>query len=279
MLIRSWGSRGSIAVSGFDYLKYGGDTTCIEIKSDSGDLIIIDAGTGIRNLGNNLSVKSCGKIHMLLTHAHWDHLSGFPFFKPIYNKKCVIEVWGPQTTQDSVRNIVGKTMEPPYFPIDLDYIHADIDFFDMKGDHLTIGSVQITAIPLNHTNQGAGYKFEEGGKSFVFLTDNELFHAHPGGSTRDEFVEFCRDVDILFHDAEYTPEDYKKTKGWGHSRYTDAIDLGLEAGVHTLGLFHHNQDRTDKEVDAIEKDCKRILKEKKATMRDFAVATGTEIVL
>ena len=279
MLIRCWGSRGSIAVSGFDYLKYGGDTTCIEIESDSGDHIIVDAGTGLRNLGNSIVSEGPRKIHMLLTHAHWDHLSGFPFFKPIYDEKCVIEVWGPQATQDSVRNIVGKTMEPPYFPIDLNDIHANIDFFDMEGNHLTIGSVDITAIPLNHTNQGAGYKFEEDGKSFIFLTDNELFHQHPGGPTRDEFVKFCKGSDILFHDAEYTPDEYKKTKGWGHTVYTQAIDLALEAGVKTLGLFHHNQDRTDKEVDEIERQCKRILRDKKESMRVFAVAAGTEITL
>ncbi len=279
MLIRCWGSRGSIAVSGREYVKYGGDTTCIELVSNHGDLIIIDAGTGIRKLGNRLIQEGRYRINLLLTHAHWDHLSGFPFFKPIYRKESRINVYGPQPTQDSVKRIISKTMSPPYFPIKLEDISADISFSAMGNDSFTIGSVSISTIPLSHPNQGVGYRFEEDGVAFVFLTDNELTHRHPTGLEYSDYTEFATGADLLFHDAEFTSEEYRHTKGWGHSVYTDTLNLALEAGVKRLGLFHHNQDRTDQEVDTIQEDCRRIISERGSRMECFAVSSDVEIEL
>jgi len=277
MLIRCWGARGSISVSGKEYLKYGGDTTCIEVVSDSGELIIIDAGTGIRALGNRLSMEKTRKIHLLLTHAHWDHPSGFPFFKPIYKKESEIKVYGPQTTQDSVRHILSKAMSAPYFPVELSDVSANIAFHGMGTKDYNIGSVRIATIPLSHPNQGAGYRLEENGRSFVFLTDNELTHHHPTGCDYADYVNFARGANLLFHDSEYTREDYKHTKGWGHSVYLDVLNLAMEAGVGALGLFHHNQDRIDDEVDKIEADCRRIVAKEGSALKVFAVATGMEI--
>ncbi|MBI5562158.1 MAG: MBL fold metallo-hydrolase [Deltaproteobacteria bacterium] len=279
MIIRCWGARGSISVSGKEYLKYGGDTTCIEVAGANGDLIILDAGTGIRALGNRLLHEKRRKISLLLTHAHWDHLSGFPFFRPIYRKEFDIKVYGPQTTQDSVRNILSKAMSAPYFPVELSDVSADITFHGMGNKGYAIGSISITTIPLSHPNQGAGYRLEENGKSFVFLTDNELTHHHPTGLDYNDYAKFAKGADLLFHDSEYCRDEYKHTEGWGHSVYTDVLDLAMEAGVKALGLFHHNQDRTDAEVDRMEEDCRNIVAKKGSKMKVFAVATGMEIKL
>ncbi len=279
MLIRCWGSRGSIAVSGKEYLKYGGDTACVEVVGKNNDLLILDAGTGIRRLGNELIKRRRHNIHLLLTHAHWDHLSGFPFFKPIYNTKFDIKVYGPQETQASLKRIVSKTMASPYFPVELDEISADISFLGMGNKGYSIGSFNITSIPISHPNEGVGYRVEEGGRSFVFLTDNELKFTHPTGATYGEYVEFVRGADVLFHDAEFKRPEYKKTKGWGHSVFTDTVALALDAGVKSLGLFHHNQERTDKGVDEIVKEAREIIKKKGSKMKCFAVSENMEIEL
>ncbi len=276
MLIRCWGSRGSIAVSGPEYLKYGGDTTCLELSSKDDDLIIIDAGTGIRALGRKLVEENRRRINLLLTHAHWDHLSGFPFFNPIYREQFEIKVCGPQPTQESVKKIISRTMSPPYFPIELEDISAEINFFGMGDVSFTIGPVRIKTIALSHPNQGVGYRFEEDKKSFVFLTDNELTFRHPTGLDYRDYVEFSKGADLLFHDAEFTPGEYEHTRGWGHSVYVDTVNLAIYAGVKRLGLFHHNQNRTDQEVDRIVEDCRRIIREKGAKLDCVAVATVTE---
>lgn len=279
MIIHCWGSRGSIAVSGKEFTKYGGDTTCIEIITNAGDLIILDAGTGIRPLGNRLMEEGRKKISLLLTHAHWDHLSGFPFFKPIYNKDCEIKIYGPEQTQESLKGIISKTMTSPYFPIELEDISAKITFRGMGHKNYSIGSVKIDTIPLSHPNQGVGYRIQEDGRSFVFLTDNELTYHHPIGLSYESYVKFASGADLLFHDAEYSRDEYKTTEGWGHSVYEDTVQLAIDAGVKALGLFHHNQDRTDKEVDRIEKACRKIIAAKGSKMECFAVAAGTEIKL
>jgi phosphoribosyl 1,2-cyclic phosphodiesterase len=280
MIIKCWGSRGSIAVSGCDSIKYGGDTTCIEVQAASGDLIVIDAGTGIRLLGNRLVSENSRRINLLLTHAHWDHLSGFPFFKPIYKKSSEIRIHGPQTTQDSLKRIISKTMTAPYFPIEFEDIKADISFVRMGHKNHSIGSVNITTVPISHPNQGVGYRLEEDGKSFVFLTDNELTFHHPFGLGYDDYVKFCQGADLLFHDAEYTREEYEShTRGWGHSVFLDTLQLALDAGVKTLGLFHQNQDRTDAQVDKMVEECRGLIKKHASSLNCFAVATGTEITL
>lgn len=280
MLVRCWGSRGSIAVSGEQYLKYGGDTTCIEVVSDSGELIIIDAGTGIRPLGNRLVAEDRHrKVNLLLTHAHWDHLSGFPFFKPIYRKDSEIKVYGPQPTQDSLKSILSKTMSSPYFPIELEDINATITFLGMGMNDYSIGKVRISTIPLSHPNQGVGYRLDENGSSFVFLTDNELTHRHPMGLGYEEYVKFAKGADLLFHDSEFKQKEYENTEGWGHSMYLDSLGMALDAGVKCLGLFHHNQERTDEEIEAIERECRKIAADRGSDMECIAVAAGMEFKL
>ena len=272
-----WGARGSIAVSGKEYVKYGGDTTCIEIRSKQNDIIIVDAGTGMRRLGNKLLTDEKRSYSFLLTHAHWDHLIGFPFFKPIYMKGSKISMYGCPYAVDSVRTLIAQSMVAPYFPVDFGMIQAELTTQSVCSDRFQIGSVTIEPIQLNHPNQGLGYKFIEDGKSFVFLTDNELTLKHKGGAEYQEYVRFSEGADLLIHDAEYTEAQYKMTKGWGHSVYTDALRLAQNAQVKRFGLFLHNQDRTDKELDTMVEDCRGIVAQEGGTMKIFAAQAGKEI--
>jgi phosphoribosyl 1,2-cyclic phosphodiesterase len=277
MKIICWGARGSIPVSGKEYLKYGGATTCIEFRTNNDQLIIIDAGSGIRKLGNKLFKEGVKEYNIIFTHAHWDHIMGFPFFKPIYSKGTQINMLGSTTAQESIKHIVSKTMGAPNFPVKFEDIHAEISYIGSCPDWFRIKDVSITPIALSHTNKGMGFKFEENGRSFVFLTDNELTYKHPGGLEYKDYLEFSRAVDLLIHDSEFTPDEYQHTRTWGHSIYLDALNLAIEAEVKRFGLFHHNQERTDEAIDRMVEDCKRLIKEKGSNMECFAVAEGMEI--
>ncbi len=271
MDIKCWGTRGSIPVSGKEYVKYGGDTTCLEIRTKSDDIIIVDAGTGIRRLGNQLLKEQRFEYHLIFTHAHWDHLMGFPFFKPLYRKDSEIMAYRCPFPGKYVENMISKTLSPPNFPVKYSDISAKISYREGCPTEFEIGSVTVSPIRLSHPNGGSGYKFEEDGKTFVFLTDNELGFLHAGGLEVEDYVEFCTGADILFHDAEYTPEEYNTTIEWGHSTFTDVLDLAHKAGVKKLGLFHLNQDRTDKQVDDIVKACGDVISEKYSPFDCFAV--------
>jgi phosphoribosyl 1,2-cyclic phosphodiesterase len=279
MIIRCWGSRGSIPVSGKEYLHYGGNTTCLEIRTKNDDILIIDAGSGIRELGNFLLAEDRHDYTLLMTHAHWDHIMGFPFFKPIYSPKTQINVCGCPFAQTSLKEMFSRLMAPPNFPVNFDAIHARITYDDTCVETYRIGSMIITPIPLSHPNQGNGYKFEEDGKSFVFLTDNELGFQHEGGLQYQDYLDFSRGADLLIHDAEFGEEEYKKTRGWGHSVYKDALQLAIEAGVKELGLFHHNQERFDTAVDATVNECRKEIVRRGKNMKCFAVRQGTELTL
>lgn len=256
MNIKIWGSRGSIPVSGKEYLKYGGDTTCLEIRTKSDDIIVVDAGTGIRRLGNHLKREECRDLNFIFTHAHWDHLMGFPFFKPLFFKSTRIHMHGCPFHSKFVEIILSKLMAPPNFPVKYADVTADLSYLDACPLEFDIGSVTVVPIALSHPNGGSGYKFVEDGRSFVFLTDNELGCIHPGGLPFNDYLEFVGGADLLIHDAEYTPQEYRRSIDWGHSVYTDALDLAQKAGVKKLGLFHLNQERTDRQMDKIVKDCR-----------------------
>lgn len=279
MKIRCWGARGSIPVSGRDYNVFGGDTTCIEIRTRDGEVIIIDAGSGLRRLGTSLYADNKNHFHMLFTHSHWDHVLGFPFFKPIYFKSYSIKMYGCPFAQKTIENFVSGVMKAPNFPVQYDELSAKITSSTVCEKEFEIGSVIVTPIPLSHPNQGLGFKFTEGNKSFVFLTDNELTFKHKGGLDFKDYRDFTQGADLLFHDSEYKPEEYEFTKTWGHSVYRDSLKLALEAGVSSFGLFHHNQDRTDAAVKDIVKDCKKTIKKEKSKLDCFAVSQGLEIQL
>jgi phosphoribosyl 1,2-cyclic phosphodiesterase len=279
MFIKCWGSRGSLPVSGNDFVVYGGDTTCIEIRTQEDDIIIIDAGSGIRRLGLQLFKEKRKELHLLLTHSHWDHILGFPFFKPVFFSDAHLHVHGCPFTLHSVRDMLSFPMTQPFFPLNYEDIPATVDYHAINEQSFSIGSLEVTPFPLSHPNQGMGYKFVEGGVSFVFLTDNELTLKHPGGMDFKDYVDFCANCDLVIHDAEYTRDDYTSRKGWGHSVYEDALDMALAANVKAFGLFHHNQERTDAALDELVQDCRRITEEKDASLDCFASAQDMEITL
>lgn len=279
MIIRCYGARGSIPVSGDDYRKYGGDTTCIEIRTENDEIIIIDAGSGIRRLGKKLLEEERYDFHLLFTHSHWDHILGFPFFKPIYDKRTRIHLTVCPLAQGDMKKLIARSMSPPYFPFLFDDLRSKITYSPECKESYQIDSITITPISLSHPNMGSGFKFVEYGKTFVFLTDNELGYTHRGGRTFEAYANFSKGADILVHDAEYTPEQYKETRAWGHSTYTDALNLAINAEVRQFGLFHHNQDRTDDAQDAIVRDCQNILARQNIDMDCFALTQNTEMIL
>lgn len=279
MIVRCHGSRGSIPVSGREYIQYGGDTTCIEVRSSGDDIIIVDGGTGIRRLGNTLLAESRFEYTMLFTHTHIDHIFGFPFFKPIYDERTVIHLKGCPSAQGNVRKLLSRSMQAPFFPVPFDNLSARLEFDPECPISFTVGTVEIDFIPLSHPNLGVGYRFTENGKTFVFLTDNELGHRHRGGKSFEDYADFARGADLLFHDAEYTPEQYLSARSWGHSTYTEALELAMAAGVKNFGLFHHNQDRTDRELNRLVEKCRKTVENRGIRMSCFAVRDTFEEVL
>lgn len=279
MIIRCWGSRGSIPVSGPEYLKYGGDTTCMEIRTSDDAIIIVDAGSGIRRLGNRLLAEEKFEYFLVFTHSHWDHILGFPFFKPIYRDKTHLHIYGCPFNQESVQEMIAKVMTPPNFPFDYGKVQARISYQEFCRDSLRIRSMTVTPIKTSHPNSGIGYKFSEDGKNFIFLTDNELKYQHPGGLDFRDYVRFAAGGDLLLHDSEFTEEEYRTKKTWGHSTYLDALQLALDARVKKFGLIHHNQERTDAALDAIVGKCRQIIAAQNSSLECFAVSEGMEIRL
>lgn len=266
-------------MSGREYIKYGGDTTCIEVRTKSDDIIIIDAGTGIRRLGNQLISEERFRYHILFTHAHWDHLIGFPFFKPLFNKKSEIIAYRCPFPGKYVEKMIAKILAPPNFPVKYADLSARIVYTEGCPEPIQIGSVTIHSIPLSHPNGGAGYKIIEDDRTFVFLTDNELGFRHSGGLDADSYLAFAKDADLLIHDAEYTPREYQTQIEWGHSAYDQVIDLAHAACVKKLGLFHLNQERSDQAMDDIVAECRSLLKEKKSAIECFAVGCDMAFTL
>jgi ribonuclease BN (tRNA processing enzyme) len=212
---------------------------------------------------------------LLITHRHWDHLLGFPFFKPIYRNHTHLHIYACPFGEGSVQEMLARTMVAPYFPVNLGGLAAEISYHGVCTADFEVGGLQISPVSLSHPNGGVGFRISESGRTFMFLTDNELGYVHPGGLDFDGYVAACRGVDLLVHDAEFTVEEYRKRRTWGHSTVRDATRLAVEAGVGRLGLFHHNQDRGDEQVEALVDGCRQ---EMGATpIPCFAMAAGMEL--
>ena len=233
-----------------------------------------------------MNEPNLSRIHLLVTHTHWDHLMGFPFFAPAYDARFSISLCGGPRGQASVWKYLTHQLEAPYFPVDYTALKASFTLgctCDRAAcDHLlplSDGSIQCHSIPLNHPNGGYGFKFVGEGRAFVFLTDNELRFEHPGGHSRETFVAACAEADLLFHDAQYTDAEYQRKRGWGHSTSGDAVDLAMEAGVKRLGLFHHDPDRSDDEIDREVERCRERVARAGSSLDCFACAEGMRIEL
>lgn len=275
MRITCWGARGSVSVSGPDYVVYGGETTCLEVRGPTGELLILDAGTGIRRLGNRLIKEGQVEATILFTHAHWDHITGFPFFKPLFRESSKLKIICCAFTPEFVRQMLANTMAAPYFPVPLAKVQAQLSYPEIAAQPFQVAGLEITSIPISHPNGGSGYKLSQDGKTFVFLTDNELGHRHPGGLPLGAYQDFCQAADLLIHDAEYTPQEYANGfKGYGHSTFTEALELAISAKVKKFGLFHHNQDRTDEQVESMVAACQRRVLEAGSDLEVWAVRSG-----
>jgi len=281
MRIKFWGTRGSIAVPGRQTIRYGGNTTCLEITLESGRVVVVDAGTGIRPLGDKLAKENERvDIHLLVTHIHWDHVLGFPYFMPLYRASSHILVDGYPTCVNGLRNTFDNKMGDGFFPVKFADLKAEIQYLEiLKHRPLEIDGTVIDAIPLHHPQGGFGFRFREGEKTFVFLTDNELRKEAWKGRSFDDYVDFCRNADLLIHDAQYTPEEIEERRDWGHSDYRSAFDLAYAAGVKNLFLFHHDPSRTDAEVSLIQNNCDALAREKKSSLIIDAAQEESEILL
>jgi phosphoribosyl 1,2-cyclic phosphodiesterase len=205
MNIKFWGTRGSIPVPGKDTTIYGGNTTCLEITLESGKVIIVDSGTGIRPLGEQLiGDRAKVDIHLLITHIHWDHVWGFPFFDPVYEPTSKITIDGFPTCMKGLRATFDNRMGDGFFPIKFDDLKAEIRYLDtLNHGALNIDSVVIDSVPLQHPQGGFGFRFREGKKTLVFITDNELTEEAWAGRHPNDFIEFCKDADMLIHDGKF----------------------------------------------------------------------------
>lgn len=254
MLLKFFGTRGSVPVCTKDTQKHGGNTTCLFIEAASGDAIIIDAGTGIRELAKELMPRGKHKLNLIFSHYHWDHLQGFPFFAPVFLKNTELTIYGP-SEEVTVEKALSYQMKRPYFPTELSTLPSKITYTNLKKT-LIIGSIKIDTIVNNHPNHTRGFRFSEDDKSFAFLTDNEV-HAEDCKTSYDDFVKFISGVDLLIHDGQYTDEIYEKRLGWGHSTYTQVAALASDAGIKDFMITHHDHSSSDKFIEKNIKDLRK----------------------
>jgi len=274
MEIRFWGTRGSIPAPGSQTLEFGGNTTCLEVVLASGRRLVIDAGTGMRALGEHLQTHvATVRFHLLLTHNHWDHLLGLPFFAPVYREDTEIMVDGWPLAFQALTRVFDDHLGDGFFPVGWDQLKARISFINrLARGPLTLDDVQIDAIPLNHPQGCLGYRFREGDQTMVFITDNEL--GMSDWHRFDDFVQFVRGCDLLIHDAQYLPEEMENHRGWGHSTYEEAVHLALTGDVKQLVLTHHDPNRSDAQVREIVKRARKLVAAQKSRLRVEAAREG-----
>jgi ribonuclease BN (tRNA processing enzyme) len=236
----------------------------------------LDAGTGIHAFSGRFASARQRVLHLVFTHAHLDHIMGFPYFAPIFDEGTVLNVYGCPCAADSIETAIRKLMRTPYFPVDFSALPSEISFHEVTAAQFKIGALTFTPIRLNHPNGGCGYRVEEKKKALVFITDNELEYGRPGFDA-EYYENACEGADLLIHDGEYTDEEYKRFQSWGHSKYTDAIKLASASKVKRLGLYHINARRTDDQMDAIVDDARRIITDAGSKMECFGLKTGFEI--
>jgi phosphoribosyl 1,2-cyclic phosphodiesterase len=299
MKIKFWGVRGSIPTPGRDTIRYGGNTPCIEIRPDPETLLILDAGTGIARLGDQL-VKSAKpvKAYLLLSHTHWDHIQGFPFFYPATQKENELTIIGCGHNGLSLESILADQMRNMYFPLQFNELEAKIDFKMIDEESLTIGDTHIESMYVNHPGYTLGFRITHKGKSVVYISDNEPFNAEHSdshlnrvekpvidlfktvhGNPNSRIADFARDTDLLIHDSMFTPGEYRRKEFWGHSDYLFAVQMAAEARAKKLVLFHHGPHHIDDDIDAIVEICRKELQKQSSGIECIAAAEGLELSL
>lgn len=296
MKLKIWGCRGSIPTPGKETVKYGGNTPCIELRLDDNNLIILDSGTGIKNLGNHLMHTGQSiRGYIMITHPHWDHIQGFPFFKPVFISGNEFTIVGPSAKSKSLEQIIADQMDRVYFPVKLSELKADINFHPVGEEEFKIYDATVQTIYVNHPGFTLGYRITYNKKTIVYISDNEPFdrevtpHLYnwekevidrfnsQRGDPNQRIFDFVRGADLLIHDTTYTPEEYVEKIGWGHSHYLFTLRVAHEGEVKKLLLFHHDHNHTDKMVDEIYEHCKKEVKRRKYKFKLSIASEGMEL--
>ena len=282
--LRFWGTRGSVPSPGPMTVRYGGNTPCVEVRTDGGGLIILDAGTGIRELGRSLIAGANGNgiaADIFLTHAHWDHIQGIPFFAPIFQGGNRFTIWGSKEFKTGVDRVIRDQMLPVVFPVPFEALAAKISFAEIAEEEERKGNgYLVKAFGVCHPGGALGYRFSSRdgtGSSFVYISDNELRDVDSYGARpewQDDLVRFVAGAEMLIHDATYTNDEYSRHRGWGHSTYDDAISLAIRAGVKQLVLFHHKPERSDEDLERCVAECQKVIADRGAPLTVIAAAEG-----
>ncbi|HUI55498.1 MAG TPA: MBL fold metallo-hydrolase [Bryobacteraceae bacterium] len=250
MLVRFWGVRGSTPTPQAENLRYGGNTSCVEVRVN-GHIYVFDCGTGFRNLGKHLQREFADRpiyAHVFLSHFHWDHIQGIPFFTPLYEKRDSFFYFHSSNRSHGLQHALEDQMSEPYFPVDMGEMAAKRHFYDIEEDRIAFDDCVIQSRWLNHPQGCLGFRLETDDKVLVYATDNE-----PGAPQFDKNVrQLAEGADVLIYDAQYLPEEYEaKKRGWGHSHWREAVNIVMESGAKELVLFHHDPDHDDACIDSI----------------------------
>jgi phosphoribosyl 1,2-cyclic phosphodiesterase len=255
MRLRIWGCRGSVPTPGEETVRYGGNTSCVEVMLGDGVVLILDAGTGIRALGNELLDRGIRQFHVLLTHLHLDHLEGLRFFGPLWTDGVSVDVWGPPSPVSNLRDRIARSFSPPLFPVDLGEVPADIAFHDVPRNSWALDGATVSAALVVHPGSTVGYRIETPSSSFAYLPDHEPALAGAIADKPRDWISgasLAEGVDLLLHDAQYFEDEYEQRIGWGHSSVADAVAYGEAVGARRLLLFHHEPVHDDASLDRLE---------------------------
>ena len=255
MRLKIWGCRGSVPTPGPKTVRYGGNTSCVEVALGDGAVLVLDAGTGIRRLGLDLLERGVRRLHLLLTHLHLDHLEGLRFFAPLWDERVTLDVWGPPSPLLSLRDRIARAFSPPLFPVDLRDVPAEVTFHDVPREPWTLESASLTANLVVHPGPTVGYRIEDGGSTVAYLPDHEPALAGALSGRPRHWISgaaVAEGADVLLHDAQYFEDEYEQRVGWGHSSVADAVRYAEAVDARRLLLFHHEPLHNDGSLDRLE---------------------------
>lgn len=254
MRLTIWGCRGSVPTPGADTVAFGGNTSCVEVALDDGTVFVLDAGTGIIDLGLELLSRSVHRLHLFLTHLHLDHLEGLRFFAPLWDERVTLDIWGPPSPLLGLRERISRSFSPPLFPVELRDVPARVTFRDVPRQPWTVEGVSLAADLVMHPGPTVGFRFETASSSFAYLPDHEPALVGLADRPRDWIsgAALAEDVDVLLHDAQYLEDQYEERIGWGHSSVSDAVAFRRAVGARRLLLFHHEPQHSDVSLERVE---------------------------